>query len=413
MSIKLNNLIKNYLKLPSIQEVLDNPDAYPNISREAIEKWQEMMVDVLKEGLKGEIINNLSITTYDPFKDGIASEIVGRAKFEVSCVLKAGGEDIKQQIDFIKAFPAADIFPKILQEGHHNGKWICLMENLAGYKSFHEYVFRTATSSLHEIEAFLDYYYKWLKEILISFMKVNRPNLNDIYINPRLIKRVEEARAKLQSKSILVLSHNIEDLLSKRILFDGEEIPSFNELMQQIAIKDGQIQDLAPEFSTFLHGDAHPANIMLMRNPPHYSIKLIDPNPSLGGLGDYMYDQGKMLHWLDMMGYIVLERTSGERIVTPEKETETDTLKVHYKWLDPDKINLKGVRSLQTNAFHHAIENLKSLSNDMGDSNWDKRLDLSMAAAYIGCLSRLEDPNHLAIVFIEGLKYLNRFVQKL
>lgn len=412
MPLNAANLLKDFLKLPEIREVLANPDKYPHISSGAVEKWKDMMASVLKEGIKGEIIKNLVISTYDPFTDGVASQVVGKAKFEVACVVKAGGKDIKEQNDFMKRFSASGFFPEVLNDGQIDGNYICLMENLAGYKSFHEYIFKTEAGSKEEIKIFLGHYYQWLGEIYLYYRAERVPILNKIYLESRLIKRIEEARTNFKGKGVEILSLDLETLLKTRIVLEGEELRSFDEVMVEILHKRDEIQELAPAFSTFVHGDAHPANIMILKQPPHYDIKFIDPNPSLGGSSDYIYDQGKMFHWLDMMGFAVLERAFNEKIFTFECEKKPGLLSVNYKWLDPRSINLPRVKDFQSYAFERAMACLSSLADSFKDATWKKRLYLSVASAYLGGLPRLEDPNHLALLFVRGLSYLNKFVKE-
>jgi hypothetical protein len=164
-----------------------------------------------------------------------------------------------------------------------------------------------------------------------------------------------------------------------------------------------RLDDVRPRFSTFVHGDPNPENVMWRSDPSgNFTFRLIDPKD--WWTGDYLFDVAKLIHYIRVTSPVQHLRLATEHVV--------DGTVSFYRYdagpLDP---------------HHDAVTQLVDLVGTFAGDNahpdvsgWRVRLDLAIAANLLGIAGpRLmaaaqasnDADRHLGIIALgEGLSML-------
>jgi hypothetical protein len=207
-----------------------------------------------------------------------------------------------------------------------------------------------------------------------------QPSIPEDYVK-RIVDRLKETANKGEAFEAGPLRVN------------GITLPSWTDAVAAILRAD--VQRLAPPFSTIVHGDPNPGNI-LMRSVPgeQLEVKLIDPKEWT--TGDYLFDVAKLTHFFE-------GTAPAEKPKQPPQVTHGER-ELSYK-LEPAPWTPKLVDACRERAREFAEKN--------GDEHWERRYELGMAANLLGLpLGRLEKKRQDAahILFGEGLLWLQRFL---
>jgi hypothetical protein len=183
---------------------------------------------------------------------------------------------------------------------------------------------------------------------------------------------------------------------------NGVALPPWSRLLDAIRTHTPGIQQLAPPFVTVVHGDPNPGNILVKRDGDQITdVKFIDLKD--WKYGDYIFDIAKILHYLLHTGPI-------EELAAFKNFTDTtggNGVVINYE---------RPVEPFVAAAADHVRGLVKPLAAQLGDPQWEDRLTFAMAANLLGLLpGRLAEGrrSEAAILYAEGLRYLNEFVDTL
>lgn len=383
------------------------------LPKETKELVKEILIETSKQGTTADL--NIDIGVYERFSEAVASDIVGKVNFNGCVFVKAGREieKIKKQADYIKNLKPKlkDLFPKIIDVRDKNGVCICLMELLGTYISLHEMIFKRYSDwqIMNSIDGVLELISKIYSN---EIDRKNIPQTKKLYQDLRIEESISVGRERHKKEEIKIqddwkgfFPNGIESLLTSKIKIDDLLLEPFS--VYQIILSQ-KISLLSPNFITWIHGDLHPGNIMVNLNMPGSEIKLIDPNPDFEKGSDYLYDMGKLLHWLDMMGFIIRERETGkpnEEIIKVDIKKDNGIINMSYI-IDQEYSDLRG------RFFNYTFGKIKDLGKTFNDTYLLPRLYLSIASAYLGGLKYFTDFKHIIISYVEGIRYLNKSLDK-
>lgn len=413
----LDTFVKTYETLQA-ERGEKRPQSLADISPEKLQVIKEAVYNAGSKGILGEIKKNISFENYRPFSDAIASEIAGKLDIKVQCVIKAGGKKLEDQIHFIetKRPEYKPLYPALLGEAKFNKdndkyNYVCLMEYLANYISFHEMIFKSKNQDKLRINKAINLIFDVLSEIYWKeYNKYSSPNLPLLYLEDRIKSRLYIGRKRFNTEVKFPSVHkgvfeNFDDLLEKEIQIEDTVLHSFNHCLP--SIKD-VIKEVTPSFTTLVHGDAHPANIMIDLFNIDSPVRFLDPNVYIKN-SDYLYDMGKMIHWLDKFGFIALETATSKKIVNVTYESVNDKIKIQYEF-DSSFPNINRICELKDYSLECVYKHIEAIADYFEDTHWKKRLNIAIASAYIGGLAYVDKPNQFLICLVEALRYLNKFI---
>jgi len=211
-----------------------------------------------------------------------------------------------------------------------------------------------------------------------------RPSIRNIYCK-RIVDRLAEARLS---------NFTFERLSTQPIMINGVkyQTPEF-----YLAVLESRFRDFLVPFTTFIHGDCHPENILVdYHEKNEIVIKFIDPKGHYNG--DYLFDMGKISHYF-------LGTGPAQEMINPLlAEIKLDPPVLNYD-IQLEKFNAQELVRL----ISHRIANF---AEQVQDRNWELRFQLSIAANLLGLPAarlRSNDPvknNSAFILYGEGLIHL-------
>lgn len=219
------------------------------------------------------------------------------------------------------------------------------------------------------------------------------PSLNEDVIQ-RIRERLREAAA-LDPR-----------LASRPLRIQGEDYAPWETYLALLERNAAFLHTITPPFTTVVHGDPNPGNILLRSGIAAIDVKLIDPKE--WGQGDYLFDIAKITHFLEGTGPI--EKPSGTAGTPLRVEDIDGTLHISYTLQTPSWLP-EALRACRTRAARFAEEHR--------DPHWQARYTLTMAANLLGLpAGRLKNPRQprpeaALQLYAEGIKWLARFCRQL
>jgi len=107
-------------------------------------------------------------------------------------------------------------------------------------------------------------------------------------------------RLRTKLREVLTMDPELTALWTHPGRVLGADCPPVAQLLGKISrwtVRRKQRRGLA-----LLHGDPHIGNILVRARPRSLSVRLIDPNTTVG-FSDPAYDYGKLLHFLEPVGW--------------------------------------------------------------------------------------------------------------
>lgn len=382
------------------------------------QRMKRMIATILSRGVQKILEDQIILERYTPFLDGVASKMVGKidARPELRYVIKLGDKKFKDQIDCIKNSKYRHLYPKIYAEGKLGEDYACLME-LLPWDSLHKLIFETKARSPEQIKKAIDIVFKTLEDIYSTeHHPYSQPNLNELYI-ARLRERkdkgcqeLKKATVPVPTESEFIKEKNFDILFNFPVKINGTEYISFNECIGRI---EKQLPNFIPPFTTLVHGDAHPGNIIINDvDPSALPMYFLDPNAYIQK-SDYVYDFGKMFHWLETGGFIILERSEQEQPIKIDFNLQKNNgiIQISYNISQDRGLDLSLINEYRRVAIEAVEQKFQYLISKFEDSSAEKRLPLSIASAYLGGFNYFKEFHQVMIVYSECLKYLNKALQ--
>lgn len=320
---------------------------------------------------------------------GVASFFIGKVEATMSLACKVDYKD--SFLDKLKRFQDLPdgikaLFPETIAATVDKPPYISIDEHLETYANFHDLIFAKDIQK-EQIERLT----AQIMKVLLGAYNATlddccKPNLTTLYIN-RITERLEEAKRRDKRFGMLQ---------SRKVVIDGDTLDRPSDYIEAIS---SDINKLEPSFATFIHGDAHPDNVLVKRKDSEFDIKLVDKD-NVRIRGDYLYDIGKMTHWLKVFWLI------------RNLKDASKTLDLKIDFNDPIEIKyaLKPSEN-STLALKVVLDQTEKFARKYKDDSWESRLLLSEASALLGCpmriMDRWKDFECAVLTFAEGLKKLN------
>lgn len=198
-----------------------------------------------------------------------------------------------------------------------------------------------------------------------------------------------------------------ERFRSQALRINGVEHRGWQKSLDLIDRHRDVLARIAPPFSTLVHGDVHAGNVLLRVGLSEVEVRLIDPKEWRSA--DYLYDIGKMLHWIQATGPIEKPSATGERIAVTWDDGGGHP-RLDYRVPTPDWVGALSAA---------ALERVEEFARAHGDVEWLARFELTMAAALLGLpagrlqQSRRPNPDAALALYGEGLRWLTKFCARL
>jgi phosphotransferase family enzyme len=341
---------------------------------------------------------------FDASQNGATAQIVGHLELEIPCVIKVddkfkmveearGLRKLRDREDLPEDFRRS--FPNVFALRDKPPVYAYLMEDLKtedGVIDLADLLFSDsgpAETSLavriadRLMDVLLGAYGRSLNERL-------RPSIMADYVDRirgRLMDGAEQNDAFV-SRPVEVRAHH-------------RTYRPWREYLGRLNDARSRIEAIGPPFTTFVHGDPNPENILVLVKPEEVSFSFIDIKE--WGDGDYLFDIAKLLHYLQVTG--PAERLGQALAATYEVRDGVTRLN--------NSLQVPGWVGAMSNTIEGRIA---PFANSKGDAAWRLRLKLGMASNLLGLPAtrwRQERYGSALAFFAEGLRYLDDFLTEL
>ncbi len=257
---------------------------------------------MLGRGLPEDFVRAcVRVGAFTSFGGGMKSALVGGLRIDVNAAMKVGDAELDQHVILMervnrsraRTFPAVQALVKL-----DGGRRLLFMEQLLGHETLLDFVYRRPTPK-RDLDRILDTVLDGVRAIRRAGRESARalarlPRTKDPY-GPRLRDRF--ARLRAEDPELCAIESRAGVAL-------GERVPPLAELLDEV---DAFLRDALPSVpSTLCHGDLHLANVMARRRGRGFSVRFLDPNPTIG-MSDPLYDAGKLLHWAEPVGWLAVD----------------------------------------------------------------------------------------------------------
>lgn len=220
--------------------------------------------------------------------------------------------------------------------------------------------------------------------------------------DPRLRPSLDEDYVSRIKDRLTAVEHD-ERFISQALLVNGTSVAPWKDYIALLEANADYLASVAPPFTTIVHGDPNPGNMMLRVSLSSVDVKFIDPKE--WETGDYIFDISKITHFLRGTGPV-------------EKPASGTPLQVDYRRVDGvAKIDYQMSLPEWTDAVVAAcMERAKEFAEARGDEGWLARYELGMAANLLGLPAGRLKKNRLdaaLALYGEGLLWLKRFCERL
>jgi hypothetical protein len=189
----------------------------------------------------------------------------------------------------------------------------------------------------------------------------------------------------------------------RHLCINGQNFEPWEIYVEQLNSNRGFIEAITPPFTTIVHGDLNPGNVMLRLSLSGVEVKLIDPKE--WETGDYLYDIAKLTEFMLATGPI---EKPASLIPIESDVTKLDTLaEVTYRFDVPRWAN---------DVVAVCLDRVRRFGVDNHDEHWEARYELAMASNLLGLpAGRLGKGRLDAAVALygEGLRWLSKFCSRL
>lgn len=271
----------------------------------------------LAQGItRQNLASSVRVQAFKPYSAGLKADLVAEITLDVRAVVKKGDAQLLQHRDMMNAVNQLNrlphdqrpglqqaLFPEVMrvepidteQADTPVASYLMLMQALVGYQSLDDLLYSGSTptadlaKALTTVLGYCDFIHSIQPgEVPELATLPSTPNPFSARI-PRLLNILE------QNDPILA------DIRQNPGNVNGQPCPALDEMLSHtIPWLDQQCRYQPPRL---VHGDIHLSNIMIRQRGRSLSVRLIDPNPSVG-FSHPMYDAGKLLHFLEPVGWV-------------------------------------------------------------------------------------------------------------
>ena len=223
-----------------------------------------------------------------------------------------------------------------------------------------------------------------------SLDRRHHPSLMEDYV-----KRISERLIATEKKDVR--------FSSKGILVNSEKLRPWKHYLNVLEQNASYLAQISAPFTTVVHGDPNPGNLMLRASDSTLELKLIDPKDWI--TGDYLFDICKITHFIEGTGPV--EKPADGVPVEASFISGEEQNQLTYN-INPPKWTSTLVEA--------CLERTKDFASNHGDHYWEKRYALGMAANLLGLpANRLEKGrgDSALILYGEGMKWLHKFCLEL
>ncbi|MES2416657.1 MAG: phosphotransferase [Bacteroidota bacterium] len=246
-------------------------------------------------------------------------------------------------------------FPKIYAIKHDKPPYAYIMQGF-NIASFSDYIFKARNPKNLVVKGTQEILKTLVPAYQATIDRNTMPNIKNIYVD-RIVQRLEEARNH---------DPNFRKTSTASIVINNKRYERPEFYLEQI---NQNLSDYKVDFTTFVHGDCHPENILYGVDKAGKSIvRFIDVKDWY--CSDYMFDIGKITHYLFATG-------PSQIIAQPPLiKTDFQSLNFNYKLDQKDYFVDEMIQRILKKVEGFAIKN--------NDITWKKRYLLSVASNLLG-----------------------------
>jgi len=337
------------------------PNEISSYKRELVGAVQNLF----SKGLSKQIIKNcIRIdNSFESFSGGLKSKLVGGMQINLNAVLKLGDSEMLLHQILMNSVneKGVIVFPEVLTCFKSEHEYLLLMENLTGFESLHNLVFKRNTS-LFNLSSVTRKAFALLSCI---------HSMDDL---PSLTLSKNPFYSRIQSKICAAIEADcaLRPLWERSGKILGSQCPPLSEVFPVLEKWLENVSESIPR--TLVHGDPHLANIMVRKRGKGHSVRFIDPNPLIG-IATPFYDFGKILHWASEVGWAKAYPMNCTCSFRPGKN-----------WALSPKLT-KYSKSAESRRQHVYDEIHRNISPFLTEQNAQPLLHISTASAHVGLVS--------------------------
>ncbi|MCK7516725.1 MAG: aminoglycoside phosphotransferase family protein [Ignavibacteriales bacterium] len=310
----------------------------------------------------------------EPLTGGLKSQMVSRVQMTLDSVVKIDTKELKSHKSLMEMVNKKyeKTFPEILQlKKIDNKKFILIMEQMRKFEPFLNYIYQSNTNN-NQLKILTQKAFDYIRNVHRTPIKSN--NRLQTTRNPY------STRIKSKIDQVVKTDPPLAKMLTKNGVINGVKIRSINSTLFK-KVNKWLINDLKNVELTLTHGDSHLGNILFRGRGFGYSCRLIDPNPLIG-ISDPIYDFGKLLHWVEEVGWAKFQPKKCSSVWKTSKNSWT----LDYSVIR-EPLTVKRRRKIVMDNTMEFLNKTKFL----GD--WQKRLKISLASSHLGLAAILIELN--------------------
>lgn len=353
--------------------------------------------DILKDPRVIRAALEKATPVFSPFGDALASAgDVGRVDINISIAVKRGDESVRQQCDMMNAYP--DLFPPSYCQSNEGFEFVYM--KLVSAQPLHNEVFLAPFPNVPLIE---EASRRLWDMVAPHYVKVSgEAGSLRWHHETRVLPGLAAGIAGLEARAWATGDIDASRLTQVILDLNGHALPPVVELL---AFAEPRLERYPPCTVGFCHGDLHLSNVLVHRDG---MVEFIDPSPKWSP-GDYVWDFARYLMWLELFGFIAIQRrgdgTAGLDVTVDDVD---GTLRVGMR-LDR--------KDLRDRVSAIARERLASVASQLDDHDYRIRLEYILASAYFSMMDKLvdrDDPantnaSHLLLCYSHGIRHLAMF----
>ncbi len=276
---------------------------------------REHIVPIVRQWLKGGVSaenlrSSVRIQEISELAGGLKAPAVGAVSVSVQVIIKQGSNELlwhKLMMNEVnrraaarksRNLPAA-IFPEVMlveriNEFSADRDHLMIQQALVKFETVQSLLYE-GTDSFNRAERALHLALPAIR-FIHSIVESPRGRLSGLPRNPdpftkRITERLQQLAAQIPW---------LETAFSNGVAIDDEELPPLSQVVKFLATWQAKRTNTLK--LRLVHGDPHIANLMTRQRGRSESIRWIDPNPTIG-FSDPAYDWGKILHFLEPVGW--------------------------------------------------------------------------------------------------------------